>query len=64
MPGVSSAPSGRIMSNHKRSHGLRDAESGVAPPVATIRRPVGAKNGSFRFQVPKPACLWRLGASA
>ena len=27
---------------HERSHGFRDAESGVAPPAATVRRPVGA----------------------
>ena len=31
-------------------HGLRDAESGVAPPAATTRRPVGANNGSSNFQ--------------
>jgi len=28
-----------MMSKHERFHGLRDAASGVAPPVATFRRP-------------------------
>jgi hypothetical protein len=32
------------------SHGFRDAESGVAPPAATVRRPVGADCGGVRSQ--------------
>jgi hypothetical protein len=35
-------PAGADVLKHECSHGLRDAESGIAPPVATFRRPVGA----------------------
>ena len=48
MPGDSSAPKGADESRHERSHGLRDAENGVAAPAATPRRPVGAKKGRAR----------------
>jgi len=38
-------------------HGLRDAESGVAPPVATFRGPVGAEEvGRQRRSPRRPGC--------
>jgi DNA mismatch endonuclease (patch repair protein) len=65
------------MLTRNRSHGLRDAENGVAPPVATFRGPVGAEGPSWqqccKCMAPIPAkdtkpemvvrnLVWRLGA--
>jgi len=47
-------PFGADVLRHNRSHGLRTArcEAAGASPVATIRRPVGAKNGRCRVRAP------------
>ena len=47
-------PFGADTLKHERSHGLRTARYAAAgaPPAATIRRPVGAKKSSSKFQVP------------
>jgi hypothetical protein len=49
------------MSKHERSHRLRDAASGIAPPAATVRRPAGAKRAVQGFMFPSLPCLPQAG---
>ena len=53
-------PLGAGVLKHERFHGFRTARLAAAgaSPVATIRRPVGAKNGSYK--VCSPVVSWRL----
>ena len=54
VPGDSSAPGGADVLKHERFHGLRTARCAAgASPVATIRRPVGAKNGDHNYRDSK-----------
>ena len=48
-------PCGADVLKHERSHGLRTARCAAAgaSPVATIRRPVGAKNGDHNYRDSK-----------